>query len=131
MENKEKRNLAQVGETLAAQYLENMGYLIVSHNFHSAFGELDLIAQDNMELVIVEVKTRTSHNLKAAENSISKAKQRKLTLTAMQFLADYPSYAKLSCRFDLIIVFHYQHDDSFKIKHYKNAFLPTTHNCEF
>ncbi|MFO7660073.1 MAG: YraN family protein, partial [Candidatus Cloacimonadaceae bacterium] len=106
MENKEKRKLAQVGENLAAQYLENLGYLIIRHNFHSAYGELDLITQDNLELVIVEVKTRTSHNIKAAENSISKAKQKKLTLTAMQFLADYPDFAKLSCRFDVIVVFH-------------------------
>lgn len=131
MENKEKRKLAQMGENLAAHYLENLGYLVIRHNFHSAYGEIDIIAQDNLELVIVEVKTRTSHNVISAENSISKAKQRKLTLTAMQFLADYPDFANLSCRFDVIIVFYYHQDESFQIKHYKNAFLPDYISCNF
>lgn len=124
MSNKEKISLAQTGETLAAQYLVNKGYLIVCQNYHSAYGEIDLITKDGMELVMVEVKTRSYHNVKAAENSISKAKQRKLTLTAMQYLVDHTEYADLSCRFDVIIVLYFQNYESYQIRHYRNAFLP-------
>jgi len=124
MSNKEKISLAHTGETLAAQYLVNKGYLIVCQNYHSAYGEIDLIARDGTELVMVEVKTRSSHNIKAAEDSINKTKQNKLTLTAMQFLAEHPELTELSCRFDVIIVFYYRTDESYQIRHYRNAFLP-------
>jgi Holliday junction resolvase-like predicted endonuclease len=48
------------GEELAASYLRHKGYQIVFHNFHSKYGELDIVAKKNNLLVFVEVKTRNT-----------------------------------------------------------------------
>jgi putative endonuclease len=96
----------------------------LDRNVHSAYGEIDIIAMDLEEVVFVEVKTRTRHSLKSAENSVTHAKQHRLSLTALQYLSDNSKYSNKSCRFDVIIVLHYPQDDSYAIKHHKNAFLP-------
>ena len=58
MNNKEKGAL---GENLAAQYLEKLGYKILERNWHfSRTGEIDIIALDRDALVFVEVKSRKS-----------------------------------------------------------------------
>ena len=48
------------GEQLACQFLEKKGYVILERNWRHAKHELDIIAQDGKELVILEVKTRSS-----------------------------------------------------------------------
>lgn len=119
-----KTSLAIAGETIAKSYLTQTGVTIIDSNYYSAYGELDIIAQDKEEIVFVEVKTRTSHSIKAAENSISLSKQKKISLTAMHFNSTHPEFSNLSNRFDVILIFHYSNDDTYKIKHYKNAFNP-------
>lgn len=47
------------GEAIAAGFLEGIGYRILDRNWHSRYGELDLVAVDGDTLVAVEVKTRT------------------------------------------------------------------------
>ncbi len=47
------------GEALAAGYLAGVGMNILARNWHSKYGELDLVARDGATLVAVEVKTRT------------------------------------------------------------------------
>lgn len=124
MLTQEKRDLAKVGETLSAQYITKLGYVIISQNYHSPYGEIDIIAQNDSEIVIIEVKTRSKHVIKYAENSICKSKQKKITLSAMHFLSRNEQYADLACRFDVIILFYHDLDETFQIKHYKNAFTP-------
>jgi len=126
-----KSTLAEVGESLAANYLVGIGYNIVARNYHSAYGEIDIVAKHNNELAIVEVKTRSSHSIKSAENSITTAKQKKITHTTLHFLASNPQYSKLSCRFDVVLVFHYKADDTYKVIHYPNAFYPVCHSSEY
>jgi len=116
--------MAQTGERLAADFLVQNGLRIIAKNYFSTYGEIDLVAQDGKEIVFVEVKTRASHFLKAAENSITISKQRKLTLTGQAFISANPQYDDFSYRFDVILIFHYLKDDTYKIKHYKNAFKP-------
>lgn len=57
------------GEAIAAAYLEGLGYRVLDRNWHSRYGELDLVVVDpggtdagadgGVSLVAVEVKTRT------------------------------------------------------------------------
>ena len=56
----ENREIGNLGENIAAKYLESSGYHILDRNFRARQGELDIIAVDNDELVFVEVKTRTN-----------------------------------------------------------------------
>lgn len=55
-----KDALGQLGETLAAQYLEEAGLTIIERNWRCSLGEIDIVALDNGELAFVEVKTRSS-----------------------------------------------------------------------
>jgi putative endonuclease len=119
-----RTELALVGETLAATYLEKNNCSVLGRNYHSAYGEIDIIAMDNTELAFVEVKTRTSNTVRTAEESVTAAKQRKLTKTAFAFLQEHPQHSHISCRFDVISVLYSQKTDTFSVKHVKNAFLP-------
>lgn len=124
MNDVSKTSLSALGETLAAEYLTRIGYQVILRNYHAPYGEIDLIASYREELIFIEVKTRNSHNLQAAENSITRSKQQKITQTAMHFISNFPQYADLSCRFDVLLVFRYSIDDTYKVIHYPNAYNP-------
>jgi putative endonuclease len=51
--------LGSKGEDLAVRFLEKKGYRILSRNFRTPVGEIDVIAEDRNTLVFIEVKTRT------------------------------------------------------------------------
>lgn len=53
------RTVGARGEAIAAAYLEGLGFRILDRNWHSRYGELDLVVVDDGALVAVEVKTRT------------------------------------------------------------------------
>jgi putative endonuclease len=53
-----RHHLGRLGERLAAEHLERLGYAIVARNHRTRFGELDLVACDGTTLVFCEVKTR-------------------------------------------------------------------------
>ena len=55
----DKRLLGEYGEIIAARYLRKHGYIIVEGNYHSKFGEIDLVVEDKKYVVFVEVKTRS------------------------------------------------------------------------
>jgi putative endonuclease len=56
----QKDDLGRRGEQEAAAYLTSLGYRIVDRNWRCANGEIDIVAMDRGELVVVEVKTRSS-----------------------------------------------------------------------
>ena len=119
MDNYRNKQFGQMGEDLASSYLINLGYEILTRNYHSRYGEIDIIALDNEELVFVEVKTR-DHSLENALRSISKAKQNKLYRTAAHYLTTHPSLEENFSRFDVIIILKDQSGKSSpKITHLK------------
>src|SRR6478672_6079859 len=74
----------QAGEDAAYFYLRRLGYVMVARNWRIAQckGELDLVAWDGDVLCFVEVKTRTSHEVKPAEAAVDERKRRELGLVA-------------------------------------------------
>jgi len=52
------KTLGNDGEELACEYLENKGYEILARNFTTKLGEVDIVALDEDEVVLVEVKTK-------------------------------------------------------------------------
>lgn len=91
-----------VGEVLAARFLRDKKYAILSSNFRCRQGEIDIIASDGPYIVFVEVKTRSEDSLYTAREAVTRSKQRKLIVTAGIYLSRYPS--KLQPRFDVIEV---------------------------
>jgi putative endonuclease len=57
---KDRIKLGQMGEGLAAAHLADQGMLIFSRNWRCSIGEIDIVALDQDQLVVVEVKTRRS-----------------------------------------------------------------------
>jgi putative endonuclease len=55
-----RQSLGRLGERLAAEHMERLGYRIVVRNHRTRYGEIDLVAVDARRLVFVEVKARRS-----------------------------------------------------------------------
>ncbi|MFA6428517.1 MAG: YraN family protein [Candidatus Buchananbacteria bacterium] len=53
-----RQEFGRQGENLAKEYLQSHGYQILTQNYHTRWGELDLVAKKSGELIFVEVKTR-------------------------------------------------------------------------
>ena len=86
-------------ESRAQRYLEKQGLSLVASNFHSKFGEIDLIMLEGEVLVFVEVRLRADNR---AIESVTTEKQRKILATANFFLSKHPLYMTLANRFDII-----------------------------
>ena len=113
--------LAVYGESCAAKLLISKGFAIICKNFHSAYGEVDIVATQGDVLIFVEVKTRSS-DFEQALTSISFGKQQKLAKTALVFIAKNPKYESCFTRFDVIAIV--VKNDKTEIKHIEEAFLP-------
>ncbi len=91
-----------LGERYAAEYLQEQGYTILETNFHTRFGEIDIIAQRGDILAFVEVKTRAATMLGSPEAAVTPTKQKKLIMTALCYLQAHP--VDLQPRFDVIAI---------------------------
>lgn len=95
------KTLGQLGETLAEQLLQRKKLRILARNLRTKFGEIDILARDGNELVVVEVKAKTSARFGAAIEMITHAKQRKLILLAHELQMKYQTDG---VRIDIITV---------------------------
>ena len=120
-EQPEHLETGQRGEELAYFYLRRLGYVIVARNFRSRRrpGEIDLVGWDGDILCFIEVKTRTSREVKPAEAAVDVEKQRDLRGMAREYLrrmAGNPAY-----RFDILSIYLLDGaDPDFTL--FKNAF---------
>ncbi|KGI77067.1 YraN family protein [Oleiagrimonas soli] len=89
-------------EDRALAHLERAGLKAVARNFHTRFGELDLIMRDGATLVFVEVRYRRSRGYGGAAMSVTARKRERLVRAAEGFLAAHPEHAERDCRFDVI-----------------------------
>lgn len=113
------KKLGNIGETLAADFLENHGYKILEKNFRIRSAEIDIIAEKAGELIFVEVKTRSNIRKGLPAEAVNLRKQKKIIEAASVFLQD-ENYADRACRFDVIEII--AAGELFKINHIENAF---------
>ena len=95
------------GEDAALFYLRRKGYVVVARRWSSgnAPGDLDLVAWQGPTLCIVEVKTRTAHDLAAAEVAVDSHKRSILRKLARQYIRQLPRETAPPVRFDVISVY--------------------------
>ncbi|MFC8304806.1 YraN family protein [Specibacter sp. NPDC057265] len=93
--------LGQSGERLAADYLEERGLRVIDSNWRCANGEIDLVALDGDELVIVEVKTRRSRRYGDPLEALTPAKVRRLRTLAVLWAREHQRLSA-SLRIDAI-----------------------------
>jgi TIGR00252 family protein len=97
-----QKQLGVWAEQQAAQLMQQQDFQLIARNWHSRYGELDLVMQREQELVFVEVKARAKTGYALAYESVSSAKQRKVLQTAVCFIQKNPQFAHYYYRFDVI-----------------------------
>jgi len=94
------------GEEAAYFHLRKLGYTMVARNFRSprCRGEIDLIGWEKDVLCFVEVKTRSTLDIKPAEAAVNQHKRREVAAVVRDYLRRFP----LSCqwRFDVVSVYY-------------------------
>lgn len=86
------QSIGQIGENLAAKYLEGKGFKILFRNYRRKKGEIDIVAQEKDEIVFVEVKARKKffgHLYGMPEDAVDRRKIKKIKNTAWNFLERY------------------------------------------
>ncbi|MBW6513565.1 MAG: YraN family protein [Candidatus Syntrophosphaera sp.] len=124
MQKQKSTELFHTGEDLAAKYLISKGYAILHRNFRADTGEIDIVAQNEENLVFVEVKTRSKHSIRQALMNIGYTKQRRISTTAQRYIILHPEYVKPKIRFDIIILLYFGDTDTYKLEHLEDAFVP-------
>lgn len=108
------------GEEIAEDYLKRLGYKILERNFLCRQGEIDIVALDKNEIVITEVKTRTSTKYGTPAEAVGFKKQKHLYNTAKYYLYKR-NLEEEFVRFDVIEVFI--ENEKATINHIKKAIV--------
>jgi putative endonuclease len=84
-----RAEIGALGERLAVEHLQSLGLRVLTCNWRCRYGELDVIAADDVSrvAVFVEVKTRTSDQFGGVEQAVTPAKVRRLRRLAGLWLA--------------------------------------------
>lgn len=91
-------------EGLVMQHLEKQGLNLVTRNYLTKMGEIDLIFWDNKTLVFVEVRAREHFDDIHPFETVTKVKQRRIIRTAKHYLLTHELYDACDCRFDVAAV---------------------------
>ncbi|OON96285.1 MAG: YraN family protein [Epulopiscium sp. Nele67-Bin005] len=109
------KNIGRQFEEEARDFLMEKGYQILTMNYHSRFGEIDIIAQDDDTIVFIEVKYRSSDKFGHPVETVDFAKQQRILETAKFYIMKTENH-NAACRFDVIGIFKGE------IEHIENAF---------
>ncbi len=114
-----KRKTGAHYEQLAADYLEENGYVIIDRNERTRYGEIDLTARtpDRRTLVICEVKYRSSRDVSDALAAVDYRKQQQIIRMARQYMTRHRIGEETQVRFDVIGI-----SGSGELLHVENAF---------
>ncbi|HTW20990.1 MAG TPA: YraN family protein [Mycobacteriales bacterium] len=96
-----KDSIGKYGEELATRHLVGAGMQVLARNWRCAAGEIDIVARDGSDLVVVEVKTRTSTAFGTPAEAITRRKAEKLRELALHWLRAHPARGA-TLRFDVV-----------------------------
>jgi len=115
---RDNRKIGKIGEEMAINFLECLGFQLMEKNYRSGRGEIDIIAIRRRLLLFVEVKTHSSHCWYGApEDKVRWYQQQKIKDTAERYLCNCSWEGQI--RFDVIVVYL---DGSQEIKHFPGYF---------
>lgn len=113
MNNREKGNYY---ESLACEYLQDRGVLILERNFRCPAGEIDIIGRDGRDLVFFEVKARDHLRAGRGVESVTLAKQKRICRAADYYRTKHGIGEFSPIRYDCISI------DLNQIQWYRAAF---------
>jgi putative endonuclease len=121
----DKMIIGKIGEKYAENFLYAQNYKILTRNFRCKYGEIDIIAIDNInqrQLAFVEVKTRTTVNFGEPQNAITNSKKQRIIKSALYFFSLTRKKLPLSWRMDVIGIKLDRKMKLREITHLKNIF---------
>ncbi|GGA67136.1 UPF0102 protein [Flavobacterium palustre] len=115
----EHNELGKLGEELAVDFLQKDGYTILETNWTFQKAEVDIIAQKEDTLAIIEVKTRSSIEFGLPQDFVKSKKIKLLTKAVDNYVVE--KNLDINVRFDIIAI--QKTDKSFVIEHLTDAFF--------
>lgn len=112
--------IGKEGENLALSYLESKKFTILATNWRFSHLEIDIIAQQNMTVCFIEVKTRSTTFFGEPHLALTKAKQKNMLIAANHYIEEYKIDTDI--RFDLISIVIT--GEAKTLTHYENVFNP-------
>jgi putative endonuclease len=105
------------GENIACAYLKSKGYRVLSRNFTTEAGEIDVIFTDENTLIFGEVKTRFSDGYGFPAEAVTYRKRAAINRVASQYIKKFMLFGA-DVRFDIIEVYASEN----RVNHIENAF---------
>ncbi len=115
----DKAQKGRAGEDFACNVLSKKGYRILARNYHSRYGEIDIIAENDSRLAFVEVKARNKKSTSMPRDAVDIRKQKKIIFTAMLYLQE--NRAQKPPQFDVFEVWHSE-SGIINFNHLENVF---------
>ena len=117
---KNSKNIGNTGENIACDYiLKVQNRKIITRNYHSRYGEIDIISCDDKYINFIEVKTRKSNSIIDGVYSVDKNKQIKIIKTAAIYLMK--NDVDLQPKFDVVLITTYS-GENYTVEYIDNAF---------
>ncbi len=115
----EHNDVGNKGEEIAQAYIQKKGYKVKALNWRYQKAELDIVAEYENQLVVIEVKTRSSEEFENPKEAVTIGKQRLIVKAANAYIEE--NDIDLDCRFDIISIFLLK--GKVKIEHIEDAFI--------
>jgi putative endonuclease len=115
----EHNELGKLGEEMAVEYLQKDGYTILETNWTFEKAEIDILAQKEDTLAVVEVKTRSSLEFGLPQDFVKPKKIQLLVKAVNAFVIEKD--LDIDVRFDIIAI--NKEGKSFVIEHLIDAFF--------
>lgn len=95
-------DFGKIAEDLAAEYLQKKGYKVLTRNFRFQKAEIDIIAEKENLIVIIEVKARSTDAFMLPQEAVTKTKIKSIVSAANHYLEEFNRNNEV--RFDIISV---------------------------
>ena len=105
--------VGRAGETAAITHLKGQGYQIIARDWRSRIGQIDIVAEDEGTLVVVEVKARRGTTFGLPQEAVDARKQQKLRALMENYRAA-TKRQKQPCRIDVLGILL---DESLSVSH--------------
>lgn len=95
-------DFGKIAEDLAAEYLQKNGYKVLTRNFRFQKAEIDIIAEKEDLIIVIEVKARSTDAFMLPQEAVTKAKIKSIVSAANYYLEEFNRNNEV--RFDIISV---------------------------
>ncbi|MDR6463711.1 YraN family protein [Chryseobacterium sediminis] len=112
-------DFGKIAEDTAVDYLQKNGYKILVRNFRFQKAEIDIIAEKDNLIIVVEVKARSTDAFMLPQEAVTKTKIKSIVSAANHYLEEFNKDNEV--RFDIISVLP-DEKRNLKVDHIADAF---------